>query len=499
MIQRHVCYVLDDGECRRCQAELFTQLLRLSTHILVNMLSWCTRESSPAASLALELEIDNKRTFTTLERFTGKLTIRAQVDTSFDKLDIKLVGISRTFGRRVVPQAPSARTVTTAHRFLELTQPDALFGFPEHRRFRAGRVYELPFEFAIPDRMLPSTCRHAVASPCVHRLHTSMPPSFGDNEVGEATDYAPRHTSIKYRVVASVESTESATNCQIASCSEGICFKPSSEAFAPFVGAWEPALRLGKEMSLKKLWTRSSGNLIVTSIQASPFLIKDVNSVVWRSELSGSIKIKLKFYPAYDGAEPPKQIDLSSILRTKTTSAVSPLPQLPSEDPWQGPEVDQHTAPSVILSPQAIGGIEWIQDPEKVDQNDEECPSYEAASSGESSRNGSLRHCYSAQIMASFDAAIGFSLVRTFHSCLISRAYEVELKLSVSGSANIFSPAMRLTHPVRIVPEEAATRRDSVVIQEGNSVSGLGWDWSYDGPKVIDSEDPPPGYAASNA
>jgi hypothetical protein len=168
------------------------------------MLSWFTETASPTVPLILDLKIDHKRAFTSLEHFTGRLTIKALVDTSFDNLEIKLTGTSRTYGRRVVPQAPNARTVTTAHRFLELTQPDLLLRIPENRSFKQGCIYELPFEFAIPDRMLPNTCRHVVASPLVHTCHTSMPPSFGDHELADVTDYAPKHASVKYRVVANV-------------------------------------------------------------------------------------------------------------------------------------------------------------------------------------------------------------------------------------------------------------------------------------------------------
>jgi hypothetical protein len=245
------------------------------------MLSWFTSPSPPASPLELNLEINDKRTFTTLERIAGKLTVRTLIDTSFDKVDIKLIGISRTYGRRVVPQAPNARTVTTAHRFLELNQPDVLMNFSKERLLRAGCVYEFPFKFAIPDRMLPATCRHAVASPCVHRFHTSMPPSFGDHELGEATDYAPRHASVKYRVVATVRGVaESENNCEIASCSERIHFRPSGPAMAPCVNDWDPVRHLREELSLRKLWKRSPGKLVVTSIQSSHFRIRDIDSSV---------------------------------------------------------------------------------------------------------------------------------------------------------------------------------------------------------------------------
>jgi hypothetical protein len=464
------------------------------------MIFWFTKSSPSKAPLVLDLEIDDKRTFTALERVTGKLTVKALIDTSLDKIDIKLIGISRTYGRRVVPQAPNARTVTTAHRFLELTQPDVLINFPGCRTFRAGCSYEFQFEFAIPDRMLPATCRHAVASPFVHRLHTSMPPSFGDYEPGDATDYAPRHASVKYRIVATVQGpVESEKDREIASCSERICFRLPGSTMAPSIDDYDPARHIREELPLRRVWKRSPGKLVVTSVQPSPFRIKDIGSSVWRSELSGQVTIELEFHPAYDDAQPPERIDLDSILRTKTTSAVVPLPQLPSENPWCGPEKDEHSAPSVIISSRAIGNIDWVLNSQDPTWSDEKCPAYDVASSGGSLQDASLPHYYSTQIVASLDAAIGFSLVPTFHSCLISRAYEVGLRLSVQGSATVFGSTIRLTLPVEIVPEQCAMRRDSALSCEDDTGLGLDWRMSHKEPRMTLTEPrgPPPRYESS--
>jgi hypothetical protein len=206
-----------------------------------SMLSWFS-ETTPTTPLVLDLKIDDKRPITSFERFTGKFTIKALIDTDFNKLEIKLIGTSRTYGRRIVPQAPSARTVITAHRFLELTQPDVFLHSSERRRFKAGSLQEFPFEFAIPDHMLPSTCRHTVASPDVHTPHTSMPPPFGDHELSDAGDYAPKHASVKYRVLASIqESSKAGESSEIASASEPIRFTPKERARALCVENWGPA------------------------------------------------------------------------------------------------------------------------------------------------------------------------------------------------------------------------------------------------------------------
>jgi len=477
------------------EASFYYAIFGSKSASIANMLSWFTETASPTATLELGIKIDDKRSFTSLEHFTGELAIKALADTSFDKLEIKLTGASRTYGRRVVPQAPSERTVTTAHRFLELVQPDLHFHIPENQSFKEGCIYEFPFEFAIPDRMLPHTCRHVVASPLVHTCHTTMPPSFGDHELADVTDYAPKHASIRYRVVASVQKTSEAGDCNdIASASEPIRFMPKERVGELDVEGWEPARLSQAEMSTSKLWTKPSGKLAVSSTQATRFVLKDFRKSVWRSQLSGCVKINLVYYPAHNGEKPPEQIDLSAFLRTKTVSAVSPLTQLPSDDPWFGPQVDEHNAPSIILSPHPIETIEWVQGPHEATQSDKDFPAYEAPPAYTTSQNMASKLCYSAQIKVSLDASSAFLLVPTFHSCLITRAYNLDMKLSLPGSAMGLGPAMQIRLPVQVVSEAAGTRRDSAMCQKEVTGSELGCDLMCEDLGMTDPEGPPPGY-----
>lgn len=430
------------------------------------MFSWFKEaSSSSAAPLILDLEIDNNRTFTTFECFKGTLTVKASADTIFDRLDIRLIGTSRTYGRRVVPQAPNARTVTTAHRFLELNQPDLHLHFPDNKTFKAGCTYKFPFEFAIPDRMLPATCRHVVNSPCVHDFHTTMPPSFGDREFGSIVDYAPRRASIKYRVDARIQrASESGEYCDISTCSEGLRFVPAHAAIASRVEAWNPPRYEQEGISLRKLWTKHSGSLVVTSARLSPFQVEEIHTSIWCGDLHGNAQMSIEFHPAYEGAKPPIKIDLGAILRTETVSAVLPLPQLPSEDIWSGPEMDRHSSPSVVLSCHALGDIEWIpQTPDTV-QSPDQCPTYESSecATGDPPNSYSTTY-YSARIEATFSAKIGFSIAPTFHSCLVSRMYRVEMRLGVRGSVSEFAPAVRLKLPVQVVRQQAVIRRDSAL------------------------------------
>jgi hypothetical protein len=434
------------------------------------MFSWLKQPLRPAAALTLNIEVDDQRTFTTRERITGRLTIKPVVDTPLDKLEIKLQGISRAYGRRIVPHAPNARTVTTAHRFLELTQPDLAHCSPEDKVFRSGRQYIFPFEFVIPDRMLPATCRHAVESPGIHELHTSMPPSFGDQQPGEATDYAPRKASVKYCIIAraykSGEPTGHSKEILLACGSKRIRFVPSDVVPTPVPIHID---QVGGYMPLRQLWAKRLGNLTVTSMQAPTFQIRKVHSGMWHSGLSGQVKLELLFIPASNGAKPPEQVELSGIFRTETSSAVSPLSQLPSTDPWLGPELDRHTAPSVILSSRAIGNISWKRISAAHTESDEKCPSYEVSPSFRAPKSPHSNPQYSAEIVVSLTAAIGFSLVPIFHSCLISRTYSIDLRLSTRMLTFGSFSAMRLKVPVVVAYEPTDVRRDSTMFSAGTA------------------------------
>lgn len=467
--------------------------IRILFCTVASMLSWFCETASPTKPIILDLKIDNKRSLTSLEHFTGQLTIKALTDTCFENLEIKLTGTSRTYGRRVVPQAPTARTVTTAHRFLELTQPDIII--PEHRLFKAGCLYEFPFEFAVPDCMLPTTCRHAVASPNLHAYHISMPPSFGDHELGDVDDCAPRHASVEYRVAASIQMPSKTGECsEIASASEPIRFTPKERAGASCVEDWGPIRLCRAEMSLSKLWKRPSRRLVIASVHSTPFVSKDLHESVWCSELSGRVTIDLSFYPADDGAEAPRHIDFNAFLRTRTISAVSPLTQLPSDNPWFGPEIDKHTAPSIILSPQVIKNIEWVQDPHGFIRPDEDCPTYDAPPAYAVPQVATSKLCYSAQITASLNAKSAFLLVPTFHSCLITRAYDLDIRLSLPGSSIGFGPSTRIQVPAQVVAEAVTARRDSAVYQHKTISPEVGRDAMCEELGVTDLQGSPPPY-----
>jgi hypothetical protein len=109
-------------------------------------------------------------------------------------------------------------------------------------------------------------------------------------------------------------------------------------------------------------------------------------------------------------------------------------------------------------------------------------------------QSASSKLCYSTQITASLDATSAFLLVSTFHSCLITRAYDLDLRISLPGSAIVLGHAMRIRLPVSMVSEAADTRRDSAVIQEQAVGSGLGCDPMCEDLGMANPQGPPPEY-----
>lgn len=127
-------------------------------------------------------------------------------------------------------------------------------------------------------------------------------------------------------------------------------------------------------------------------------------------------------------------------------------------------------------------------------QLDKDCPSHEAPPAYATPQNMTSMLCYTAQITVSLDATSTSLLVPTFHSCLITRAYDLELKISLPGSTISLGPSMQIKIPVRMMSEVAATRRDSAVLLKEALGDELGQDPLYKDLGIADLEDPPPGY-----
>ena len=105
----------------------------------------------------IRINFDSKqKTYTTLDRIEGTVTVVPQVDTPFDAIDIEFVGTSRTYVERLTTAAAAASGRSEAfHQFLKLQQPGLPQLYPEDLVLRAGKIYALIVSFdqsAVPPK-----------------------------------------------------------------------------------------------------------------------------------------------------------------------------------------------------------------------------------------------------------------------------------------------------------------------------------------------------------
>ena len=118
--------------------------------------------------------------YTSLEEITGEVSITASCDTSFEEIYITFEGSASTFVEKVVTTSPTIGRSDAYHNFLRLVQPVDLSVFPSARIIEAGKTYNFPFTFVVPEKLLPQSCKHNMKPGFPIDGHMTLPPSLGD-------------------------------------------------------------------------------------------------------------------------------------------------------------------------------------------------------------------------------------------------------------------------------------------------------------------------------
>lgn len=396
------------------------------------------------SALTVSINSDDRRIFRTLELICGTVEVRPTCDTSFNVVEIELLGTAKTTGRRVVAEAPFARDVTTSHRFLKLEQPDVHLFCPNDRVFRAGCVYRMPFKFAIPEHTLPTTCCHSPpsSSQVNYRLHTTSPPSFGDQTSNEQTDFAPRGSSVRYCIVVRVKApaesnlaSASPSPSKVETCRR-VRFLPSHSVNHPTVKSWSQATIGGQTNAIKKHWIRPLGQMVLGFANTTVLHMTLASSGLGYGELRGEMVVGLFFYPFSDQTSPPSHGSVRGCLRATTHVSVCPLPHPRFRILSPESEEDIHSAPKIKFPELTLQDLDWSTSTLPLHSSNQNAP-------------GTTRY-YATQIMVPIHIKLHFPLVPTFDSCLLSRKYNLNLELSMSTMSLSGSSSMRFTLPVRV-------------------------------------------------
>ncbi|KAE8417719.1 hypothetical protein BDV36DRAFT_256232 [Aspergillus pseudocaelatus] len=428
------------------------------------MTSFVTRSSSTLESLTqsrpkVDIELTGQTegfvsSYTTKDRIEGTAVITVDRDTRFDDVEITFEGTSRTSVERVAMPGRTGAYQT----FLRLRQPIEDSAYPMPRVLEAGRTYKFPFTFVVPDRLLPHVCSHAKTNAHVERSHTLLPPSLGDPMLANdgkslLNDLAPDMCRISYLIRVSVQrKPENAPSKALASVGKKVRIIPAVDEEPPLNIADDDSYCIRKEKDVKRGFMRGKlGRLVVASSQPKPVQMCPPNSEATDS-VSTAATVHLRFDPV-GNEEPPRLGTIWSKLRVSSLFSAEPWGDYPSPRnvPWAQIGQGCYTE-TVPLSTMCVASAHWTKhtSPRGLSR----CDSMESTSSSESLTGPSASFTgetyYTASVVVPITLPKTRAFVPTFHSCLISRLYCLELSISYhTPNANILTPTATLKIPIQ--------------------------------------------------
>lgn len=437
---------------------------------------------------------ERRNTYTTRDRITGVVSVTVPVDTSFDDLEIDFVGTSRTYVERLTTAAAISGRSEAFHQFLKLTQPDLRQCFPPNSLLRAGKTYDFTFEFAIPEQLLPRICQHKVAHPTLRDLHTALPPTFGDKDAllkAEGTaktvdDMVPDMATVRYGIMVRIskdkDQGDEIVRTSIGSKGLRIRVIPAVAEAPPLDTSGQSEYIMRKERAVRKgLLKGKLGTLVMEAAQPPSMRLRPRGSS--ESETSMAT-IMLRFDPIEEKSEPPSLGTLTSKLKVLTYFASTARTTLPTKkasllDLSQGLHTEQ-----LNLSSRCVANVEW-QEHKPSDQlrrsdSVTSASSLVAGDTPEPSETFKKGKYWTARIVVPINLPKNKAFVPTFHSCLISRVYQLKLELGLPAGA--LGGTMDIKVPFQISCEGSAgllsPRRGSV-------------ESAIDGIDISDDEQPP--------
>ena len=443
-------------------------------------------KSKPVISIALH---DGQQhalvpSYTSLDEVRGVVSITAPCDTRFDEIYITFEGATRTYVEKVASAAPTSGRTEAFQNFLRLVQPMDDSTFPESRIARAGETYTFPFTFVVPERLLPQTCNHPVDNVSIRDTHLNPPPSLGDPMlavVGKTLmdDMAPDMGVVAYTVKCKVTNGRgsSGRHVIVAEHSKKLRIIPAVEENPPLnvLGGLKDDYNLRKEKNIKKgVFKGKLGRLTIESAQPKSLRLPSINSKN-TCPVTTMATVRVRFDPAEEKVQPPRMTSISSKLKAATFFGSVPMRDIPNKsNDFHYSSTKGIFVETINLSSRCIASAQWehhTQDgPVRRDSAFSTLFNIDII---EPTTSYTGKSFYTSKILVPITLPVGTKVfVPSFHSCLVSRVYALDLYLTVNTpSATATATTLHLKLPIQISSEGNAARRPSIVEQEAQATA----------------------------
>lgn len=386
---------------------------------------------------------------------SGFVVVLTKRDVAFDIFEITFTGKASTRVHTLRPcQSSASRT------FLKMSIP--CNGLPESQVFKAGRTYTIPFTFVVPSQLAPSACCHD-CSGMVQKQHLRLPPTMGSWDGG---DQAPETVQVEYSIKAIVsKDKEHSGQVKLLEAEHHLRILPVSSEEPPLhITPEDKKYRLAHgKMRRQNLFSPRTGYLRAAAIQPNPVEFS-LNALGARGSF---IRIDLEFVPTA-GMLPPDIHAVAAKIRSTTHFSITTINYLPNVGkPAENalcPVVTYSTAnkinidnpPRVVWDRQYSTSLRGYTRKPHLEQQERalESPIAEVCLGGlgsdDTGRNNPIKHVATLDIPFTLPTANKQIFLPTFHSCLISRTYSINLTLAVGT----FGTALSLSIPIQVVVKD---------------------------------------------
>ncbi|KAG9243401.1 hypothetical protein BJ878DRAFT_423687 [Calycina marina] len=410
----------------------------------------------------LEVEIDMKHhnddtVYTTFDSITGNVNITAPSTSRFDEVRITFEGSTKTYVENLSPHSSKSRT-TALHTFLKLTMPVRESDYPQPPVVEAGKTHTFPFNFAVPAQLLPHACNHTCSTDHVHEAHLQLPPSMGKivDKDYVYDDMAPEMTKIKYavkvRVIRQGDSDEN--EMTLAEAAKTLRVIPRVAEAPPLSVTNEDDYVLSKTKSLRKgMFSGKLGKITVSSAQPRAIVLP-APSPERAAPKTTVATVDLRFDPHDAASDPPRLGGLTTKLKIASFFFVQTAEDFPTRSSMMfSMEAARGVFKSTVpISSLCVEAVTWHKHTAPFRRNSD----WSSCSSdcSESGPGDAQKPYYTATILAPINLPMKKRFLPTFHSCIASRTYAIDMTLSIhTPGTGVPAYSVSLHVPVQIAAD----------------------------------------------
>lgn len=334
-----------------------------------------------------------------------------------------------------------------SHKFLRLRQP---INNLQETQLVPGQLYKFPFSFLVPERISPQQCDHSTKDAEVEQAHTQLPPTFESqtSSFWQSTSpgWAPKACSISYKIRVAISEKSQGTSMprsKLCDVSRSLRFMPPANTAK--CSDYPIQYLVHARQSECRFMGRTLGNLQVAAEEPRPIQISstttDLNNIS-----TSAVQLHLTF-DSTTTAPPPQLCKLRSKLEVATYYGTSPWEDYPTTEDMECSNTDREACVTTTpLQSLDLTSTQWEKLPTFYSATKDLADSASVSSSVTSSPPS-----YTVSVTLPVNLPEEQAVVPTFHSCLVSRTYAIDIALSYQVPSAICKSTMNLRIPLEVV------------------------------------------------